>query len=51
MVHETVMRVGQAFCSEMTGTGPGGVVSGGVVCVTLLVGAERWPFVLTVTTV
>jgi hypothetical protein len=26
-------------------------VSGGVVCVTLLLGAERWPFVFTVTTV
>jgi hypothetical protein len=51
MVHETAMRVGQAFCSETTGAGLGGVVSGGVVCVTLLLGAERWPFVLTVTTV
>ena len=45
------MRVGQAFCSDTTGAGLGGVVSGGVVCVTLLLGAERWPFVLTVTTV
>ena len=45
------MRVGQAFCSETTGVGLGGVVSGGVVCVTLLLGAERWPLRLTVTIV
>jgi hypothetical protein len=51
MVHETVMRVGQAFTSDTTGAGLGAVVSGGVVCVTLLLGAERWPFTSTVTTV
>jgi hypothetical protein len=46
-----MMRVGQAFCNETTGAGLGGVVSGGVVWVTLLLGAERWPFMSTVTTV
>jgi len=46
-----MMRVGQAFCSDTTGAGLGGVVSGGVVCVTLLLAAERWPFTSTVTTV
>src|SRR5215210_2743908 len=45
------MRVGQAFCSDTTGAGLGAVVSGGVVCVTLLLGAERAPLELTVTTV
>src|SRR5215210_5559339 len=45
------MRVGQAFWSDTTGAGLGGVVPGGVVCVTLLLGAERWPFESTVTTV
>src|SRR5829696_2228447 len=51
MVHETVMRVGQAFTSDTTGAGLGAVVSGGVVWVTLLLGAERCPFTSTVTTV
>jgi len=46
-----MMRVGQAFCGDTTGAGLGGVVSGGVVCVTLLLAAERWPFTSTVTTV
>ena len=46
-----MIRVGQAFWSDTTGAGLGAVVSGGVVCVTLLLGTERWPFVLTVTTV
>jgi hypothetical protein len=50
-VHETVIRVGWTACAVNTGAGPGGLVSGGVVCVTLLLGAERRPLEATVTTV
>ena len=50
-VHETVIRVGKTACNDTTGAGLGAVVSGGVVCVTLLVGAERLPFASTLTTV